>query len=112
MCTLPPGVCAIQRTEGEPNGKARVVCTQPHCVLADWQMVDVEKLPLDEVRNFMTADPVMVESNISIAELAKMMVDAHIHRVIVVDGEQRPIGIVASTDVLNAVGRAHAEDDP
>ncbi len=38
-----------------------------------------------------------------------MMIDAHIHRVIVVDKDERPIGIVSSTDILAAV--AHADDD-
>jgi CBS domain-containing protein len=32
-----------------------------------------------------------------------MMIDAHIHRVIVVDEEERPIGIVSNTDVLAAL---------
>jgi predicted transcriptional regulator len=31
------------------------------------------------------------------------MIDAHIHRVVVVDADERPIGVVASTDVLAAV---------
>jgi predicted transcriptional regulator len=35
-----------------------------------------------------------------------MMMDAHIHRVIVVDSENRPIGVVSSTDILAAVARA------
>jgi CBS-domain-containing membrane protein len=38
------------------------------------------------------------------------MLDAHIHRVVVVDaGSQRPIGIVSSTDMLAAITRAEAE---
>jgi CBS domain-containing protein len=32
-----------------------------------------------------------------------MMLDAHIHRVVVVDKERRPLGVVSSTDVLAAV---------
>jgi hypothetical protein len=35
-----------------------------------------------------------------------MMVDAHIHRVIVVNVNNEPIGIVSSMDVLAAVARA------
>jgi CBS-domain-containing membrane protein len=71
--------------------------------------VDLEKLPADEVRSFMTADPVTVRSSIPIRALARMMIDGHIHRIIVVDEERRPIGIVASTDLLAAV--AYAEDE-
>ena len=38
-----------------------------------------------------------------LAELARMMLDAHIHRVIVVDRNGKPIGLVSSTDILAVV---------
>jgi predicted transcriptional regulator len=37
------------------------------------------------------------------SDLARMMLDAHIHRVIVVDEQNRPVGVVSSTDILAAV---------
>jgi len=37
-----------------------------------------------------------------------MMIDAHIHRVIVVDEQQRPVGVVSSTDILSAVAYAES----
>lgn len=107
LCTLPLGACAIQRTE---KGNGSIVCSQPNCVPVDWQMIDVEMLPLTELQRYMTADPVTVERDVSIAKLARMMVDAHIHRVVVVDENHKPIGIVASTDLLNALGRGSSED--
>lgn len=109
-CTLPAGVCPIQVKQQEPDGKDVVVCSQPHCVLVDWQMVEVEKLPDDEVRQFMTADPVTVQPEVSIRVLSRRMIDAHIHRLIVVDKEGKPLGIVASTDLLAAL--AYAGDKP
>ena len=57
----------------------------------------------------MTPDPVTVKPETSILALARMMVDAHIHRVIVVDKERRPIGIVSSTDLLAALAWDNAE---
>jgi CBS domain-containing protein len=78
----------------------------PGCVCAPWQIVDIEELPNDLVRNRMTADPVTVAPDTGIGELARMMIDAHIHRVIVVDADNRPLGVVSSTDVLAAVARA------
>lgn len=108
LCTLPPGVCPIQVKQVEPGGEDLLVCSQPHCVLVDWQVVDIEKLPTDEVRKFMTADPVTARPATSARTLARMMIDAHIHRVIVVDEERRPIGVVSSTDLLAAL--AYAED--
>ncbi len=76
------------------------------CVCSEWQVVDVENLPADEVSCFMTPDPVTVKQNIGIVDLARKMLDAHIHRVIVVDAQGRPGGIVSSTDVLAAVAFA------
>jgi CBS domain-containing protein len=52
---------------------------------------------------FMTADPVTVEATAPVTELARKMIDAHIHRVIIVDEEGHPVGVVSSTDILAAV---------
>jgi CBS domain-containing protein len=73
------------------------------CVCSEWQVMDFQCLPNDEVRWYMTSDPVMVAPAVRITDLARMMLDAHIHRVIVVDQMLRPVGIVSSTDVLAAV---------
>ena len=63
-----------------------------------------EQSPADEkVLRHMTPDPVMVTPDTSIGRLARMMIDAHIHRVVVVDADKRPVGLVSSTDVLAAV---------
>jgi predicted transcriptional regulator len=77
-----------------------------YCAAWQMEMVDPGLLPEDAVHNYMTRDPVEVTLNTSIGSLARMMIDAHIHRVIVVDIADRPIGIVSSTDVLAAVARA------
>jgi len=73
-----------------------------------WQIVDPEALPDNEVRAHMTADPITVGPNTHIGELARMMLDAHIHRVIVVGSQGQPIGIISSTDLLAAL--AHADE--
>jgi CBS domain-containing protein len=80
------------------------------CVCSSWQLVDSDALPREEVRQFMTPDPVTVAPATRIADLARKMLDAHIHRLIVVDGDNRPIGIVSSTDVLAAVAYTAAID--
>jgi len=85
---------------------AEKISCAPVCVCSDWQMVEVESLPEDEVRFHMTADPVTARPETSVLDLARMMLDAHIHRVIVVDTQSRPIGIVASTDFVAAVAYA------
>jgi len=108
-CTLPPGVCPIQVIQEEPGGEELIICSQPHCVLVDWQMVELEKLPMDEVRRFMTPDPVTTQPGTLIHVLARMMIDAHIHRIIVVDEGRKPIGIVSSTDLLATLAYSGAK---
>jgi CBS domain-containing protein len=81
-------------------------CATSPAFCASWQIVEPERLPEDSVCNHMTRDPVMVTATATIGELARKMVDVHIHRVIVVDRAGKPIGIVSSTDVLAAVARA------
>ena len=108
-CTLSAGACPMQRLEQDREGRPVLVCREPRCVLADTQIVQVEKTSSDDARTHMTADPVMTSPNTSIRVLARHMIDAHIHRIVVVDDERRPIGIVSSTDVLAAV--AYAEDE-
>jgi CBS-domain-containing membrane protein len=76
---------------------------RPGCRHTDWQVMDAESLPQDEVRQYMTADVVTVPPGTRIADLARQMLDAHIHRVIVVDEQRFPVGIVTSTDILAAV---------
>jgi CBS domain-containing protein len=109
LCTLAPGACPIQAHQTARDGEEMLVCSQPHCVLVDWQAVEVEKLPTEEVRQFMTADPVTVTPDTPIRVLARMMIDAHIHRVIVVDEERRPLGVVSSTDLLAALAEFEPE---
>ena len=75
--------------------------------IAPWgEMIDIDDSPDNEIRHYMTAQPVTVAPTAPIGELAQKMVDAHIHRVLVVVDQNRPQGIVTSTDILAAVARA------
>jgi CBS domain-containing protein len=118
VCTLPEGVCPVQAKQKGPSGEDLVICRQPHCVLVDWQMVEIEKLPADEVRNFMTADPVTTPPETTLPVLARMMIDARVHRIIVVDEGRHPVGVVSTTDLVGAIAffeestaQAEAEND-
>src|SRR5947207_11597744 len=84
--------------KGERAAKQRPA--EACCVHSSWQVMVPEALPVEEVRCYMTPDPVTVSPVTTIMELARMMVDASIHRVIVVDERERPIGIVSSTDII------------
>jgi CBS domain-containing protein len=69
-------------------------------------VIKIDDAPGNEIRNYMTRQPVTVAPTTPLGELAQKMVDAHIHRVLVVTEEDRPRGIVTSTDILAAVGLA------
>jgi CBS domain-containing protein len=86
----------IYESHGSSNSPA-------HCA---WQIPEKHMNACLCVADFMTKDPVFVGPATSIGELAKTMLDAHIHRVIVVDMAcQRPLGIVSSMDILAVVAR-------
>jgi predicted transcriptional regulator len=58
------------------------------------------------VERFMTKDLVSVNEKSPLEAVVRSMVDAHVHRVIVLDECRHPIGIVTTTDVLAALLRA------
>jgi predicted transcriptional regulator len=93
--------------EGERSARRRH--TTVSCAHSAWEVLDEEQLPHENVQEYMTADPVTVHANCRIGELAQKMVDAHIHRVIVIDHDDKPIGIVTSTDILAALANAQSE---
>jgi CBS domain-containing protein len=91
----------FMRRTGDEQSATRF--EQAECVCSDWQIV----APVDDlISSHMTADPVTVVPGTPIYLVARRMLNAHVHRVIVVDEDGRPIGIVTSTDILAAVARA------
>jgi CBS domain-containing protein len=74
--------------------------------IAPWgEVVSVDDAPDNEIRHYMTVQPVAVAPETPIGELAQKMIDAHIHRVLVVE-DGRPCGIITGTDILAAVALA------
>jgi CBS domain-containing protein len=106
LCQLGPGACALQRLQERAGGRLAVVCADPQGIATDWQVVEVEALPADEVRQLMTTDLVTAGAGTPVAELARLLLDRAVHRVIVVDPDGRPVGVVSASDVLGAVARA------
>jgi predicted transcriptional regulator len=78
----------------------------PACMCTDWQVPDFSALPADEVARHMTTDLVTASPHASMTELARKMIDADIHRILITDKQGRPVGIVTSTDILAAVAYA------
>jgi CBS-domain-containing membrane protein len=104
-CTLPPGTCAVQRP-GDLSGGPEPVCTMPHAVLADWQVVQSAELPPAAVGDCMTKDFTTATPDVRIGVLAQRMLAAGVHCLVVVDAQQRPVGLVSTTDVLAALVRS------
>ena len=109
LCTLAPGMCPLQRTEDE-GGTRRHVCSDPHEIVVEWTTLQPAFKPADPVQRWMTADPITVDSTATIPECAARMLQARIHRLIVVDEERHVRGLLSSTDILKAVAE-HAADN-
>jgi len=94
-------------TWAEEPGEASAMEKKVTCFIAPWgEMIDIEESADQEISRFMTPQPITVSPKIYIGDLAQKMVDAHIHRVLVVEGQWSPCGIVTSTDILAAVAKA------
>lgn len=55
------------------------------------------------VRHLMTTPAVTVHTGTTLARAAQLMVTRHIHRLVVVDDEDAPIGVVSSLDLLRVL---------
>jgi len=95
--------------KGKPTQRANVDYSCAHC---SWQVIDPQGVSEESVSQYMTTQVVTISPETSIGQMARMMTDAHIHRLIVVDCESRPVGIVSSTDIVAAVARASKEEVP
>jgi CBS-domain-containing membrane protein len=96
--------CAKHRAEAHCGP-----CTFSDCVGSEWQMVNPAENVEGLVRDHMTPGPVTARPETPLAQLAQMMVGAHVHRLIIVDAQNRPLGIVSTTDIVAAVGRAEQD---
>ena len=94
----------VHLVDRDERGVAACAASPAFC--ASWHIPDPDKLPDLTVSDYMTRDPVMVAAFVTLGELARKMLDVHIHRVVVIDRNNKPIGIVSSTDILAAVVRA------
>ena len=137
VMTIPDGMSlgeAARLLSGSNISGAPVVDAEGHCIgvlsssdfvtwagqegeitnfIAPWgEIVDIGDFPDNEIRHYMTALPVVVAPTAPIGELAQVMVEAHIHRILVVAEHDQPCGIVTSTDILAAVAESARESAP
>jgi CBS domain-containing protein len=73
------------------------------CAHSAWQMYESEQPAPALVADYMSQKPVTVRAHTLIRDIARTMHAAHIHRVVVVDDDHHPIGIVSSMDIIGAI---------
>jgi CBS domain-containing protein len=103
LCDLPLGACSVQRAYWDRAGKQQVKCIEPSGIATDGQIVMLESASADAVKHFMTHDVVTAQPTTQITELARIMIVAGIHRLIIVGDDRKPLGVVSSTDIIAAV---------
>ena len=62
-----------------------------------------ENWPRVRVRHLMTRPPVTVHLGATVEQAARLMLERHIHRLVVVDDAGSPIGVVTTSDLLRVV---------
>jgi CBS domain-containing protein len=62
------------------------------------------------VRDVMTRPAVTVRRSTTLEDAARLMSEQKIHRLVVVDAEDEPVGVVSTTDLVRAVAQA-SEDE-
>jgi CBS domain-containing protein len=100
------GLMKTYRVSGLPvvSGDVTVgVISQTEVVLARSSAMISGNWARLRVRHLMTTPAVTVHSGTSIARAARLMLTRHIHRLVVVDDEDRVIGLVSSLDLLRAL---------
>jgi CBS domain-containing protein len=81
--------------------------SEQECVYADWQVID--ELPeTSSVRQHMNTHVVTAPPSARITELARLMYERHIHRVVITDPEERVLGLVSTMDILGVIAAEEA----
>jgi len=104
LCTLEDGACPLQRLHKSDDGQTEIHCSQPHEVLLDWQVVEMSSLEGRLVRDAMSREVVSVTPDVPVSELARLMLDRRVHRLLVLDFAGTPVGVVSVDDLLQVLG--------
>lgn len=111
LCTLPAGLCSLQGREFEEN-QTRTTCCSPNEIVVEWQSLQPRLSPTDPVRRWMSAEPITVRADTSLADCASRMARARIHRLVVLDDDQQIVGLISSIDIMKAIGDGRIETIP
>jgi CBS domain-containing protein len=62
-----------------------------------------EDLSAIQARDVMTPGVISISENATVAEAAKKLVESNIHRLLVVNDEGKPLGILSTTDIIREI---------
>lgn len=85
------------------NGAATGVISQTDLVVARSSALISGNWERTRVRHLMTAPAATIRAGTSLQRAARLMVTRHIHRLVVIEDEDVPIGILSSLDLLRAL---------
>ncbi len=85
---------AIIVTEGEASKPLGVVS---HTDVIRRYGQDLSQVHASEV---MTPQVIVIAEDAPVAEAANKMMESHIHRLLVVDGQGNPLGVLSTTDII------------
>lgn len=91
------------RISGMPvvaNGVAVGVISQTDIVIARSSVLSSGNWRRLRVQHIMTEPAVTVQMETSIRRAARLMINRHIHRLVVIDGEGKAVGVVTPLDLL------------
>lgn len=75
--------------------------------------LQIEFVADDSVQSHMSQAPQSISATLSLLDAAEYLLGSHIHRLVVVDEGARPIGVVSTMDILQAiVSEQMTQDEP
>ncbi len=66
---------------------------------------EVRRIAATTVEEIMTPDPVTVDEDVPVEEIAALMAERHIHTLPVVDAGGNLVGVIGKVDVIRGLGR-------
>ena len=105
ICTRPRGSCPLQELRAMTGGRHTALCLLRGGPVSDGQQVSGGEHAA--VWHYLAADAT-VGREAPLSAMARAVVGAHVHGLIVLDEQHRPIGTVSCLDVLAALARSAA----